>query len=119
MSLTSPTGSLINNLVANFAQPTPEAGMGATRLSYTDRRAYTVVRVVGLKTVEVRADKATRTDANGLSEVQAYAYEADADAPLETVTLRRNGRWVLKGESALHGTAFVLGYRQAYCDPSF
>lgn len=119
MSLTSPTGSLMNNLMANGNQPEPVAGMGATLLRWTDREAYTVVEVKSPTRIVVQADTATRTDAHGMSEMQAYDYAADPTAPREVFTLRKNGRWVRQGDDSKSGNALALGYRRAYHDYTF
>jgi hypothetical protein len=117
--LTGPTGSLFNNLMANSQQVSPEVGMGATRLSYTDRHAYTVIKVINPKMIVVQRDIATRTDKNGMSESQTYEYAADPEGSTDIVTLRKNGRWVVRGESAKQGTSFLIGFRKQYHDYSF
>lgn len=43
----------------------------------------------------------------------------DTDAPLETFTKRRNGRYVRKSEPMRSGTTLSLGTRAVYRDPSF
>lgn len=113
------TNSLVNILMSNGDKPTPVVGMGCTRLAWTDRHAFTVVEVVNTKTIKVRQDHAKRIDTNGVSESQTYEYTADPNAPIITVTLRKNGRWVEKGESAKHGTAYSIGSRNEYHDFSF
>lgn len=114
--LTRPTNSLVNNLMANSAYPAPEVGMGATRLSWTDRHPYTIIKIINATTIEVQADRYRRTDNHGMSEVQKYEYEADPEGSRDIVTLRKNGRWVRRGESSKHGTAFAIGFRQKYHD---
>ena len=122
MNLTKPTGSLINNLYANSRYPEPTVGMGATRLSWTDRSPYTVVKVLGPKKIVVVSDRATRTDNHGMSESQSYTFETpsegDEDYSETVLTLRPNGRWVAKGDSQ-KGTPFAIGYRNKYHDFSF
>ena len=46
------------------------------------------------------------------------AFTRDYDAPLEIYSLRKNGRWIKRGES-LRGRALTLGHRRYYRDPSF
>jgi hypothetical protein len=119
-SLLGPTGSLTNNIFANARQNVPPAvGMGATELCYTDRHAYTIVEVVSPKEIVVQQDTAIRTDKNGMSESQDYRFEANPNAKRVTVTLRKNGRWVVKGESAKNGTCYAVGGRSEYHDYSF
>lgn len=93
--------------------------MGATRLSYTDRRPYTIVRVISPKKIEVQPDNFKRVDKNGMSEMQSYEFTPDPTAPTTIVTHRKNGRWVIEGESQGQGTAFLIGERDAYHDFSF
>jgi hypothetical protein len=106
---------MMNALAPNFQ---PEVGMGATVCSYTDRKAYTVVEVWHALVV-VQEDRAIRTDTNGMSECQSYRYEANPEGVKLTFTLRRDGRWVLKGESLKGGAVLNLGDRNAYHDYSF
>lgn len=110
-------GSLTNRMLERQAV-TPEVGMGVTECMWSDRHAYTIVRVVNAKTIVVRRDKAVRTDKNGISESQTYSYEEDPTGTERTVTLRKNGRWVTKGES-MNGTGWMIGSREEYEDPSF
>jgi hypothetical protein len=117
--LLGPTHSLVNNIYAHSRQPKPEVGMGATELLYTDRHACTIVEVVNDKTIVVQADNSRRTDSNGMSECQSYEYSPNPNAPKVTVTLRKNGRWVRKGEGMKNGTTFAVGGRDEYHDYSF
>ena len=112
------TGSLVNHLMSNNGSTTPEVGMGATELSYTDRHAGTVVEVRSPTTLVFQADKVTRTDTNGMSECQSYSYEPNPAGAKVVYTLRRNGKWVQKGAS-MNGPALALGVRREYHDFSF
>jgi hypothetical protein len=111
-------GNLINRLQERTIQPTPEVGMGATLLMYSDRQAGTIVSA-GPKTLVWQRDKATRTDSNGMSDAQGYRYEPDPDGVTRTFTLRQTGQWVQQGESAKGGTKLGLGYRDEHYDYSF
>ena len=53
-----------------------EVGMGATEMMYSDRRAYTVQKIISDKRIVVTRDKVTRIDRNGPSEDQKYEYES-------------------------------------------
>ncbi len=117
--LTKPTGSMVNNIYANSYYRKPEVGMGATELMWTDRHACTIIRVINDKTIEVQHDRAIRTDANGMSDAQTYRYEPNLNAEKTIVTLRRNGRWVKKGDKMHNGTSFAIGTRNEYHDYSF
>ena len=57
-----------------------QPGDGVTAVFYSDRRAFTVVRVSPSgKTLELRQDIAIRTDGNGMSATQEYRYEEDPE----------------------------------------
>lgn len=115
------TGSLINLVSGNARYPEPKIGMGATILRWTDRDAATVVAVSASgKQVTVQQDKATRTDNLGMTDSgQTYTYEADTNAPKRIYTLRKNGAWVLKGDTLQGGERLAIGRRDTYYDFSF
>lgn len=123
-SLLGPTGSLMNNIAANSKQQLPEVGMGATELMHTDRHAGTIVELVTNRKGDIsgfywQEDDAKRTDTNGMSESQSYEYTPNPNATKVLVTLRKNGRWVKKGEDLWSGTSFSVGNRSKYYDYSF
>jgi len=111
-------GSMMNLLASRSKNPTPEVGMGATMLLWSDRHAGTVVEVKGKRLVWQR-DKATRADTYGMSDCQSYTYEANPEGETEAFTLRKNGEWVREGSSMKSGTTLGLGYRREYYDYSF
>ena len=115
-SLLGPTGSLTNNIYANSKQPAPEIGMGATQLLYSDRHAFSVIKIVSPKKIVVQRDKVTRTDSNGMSESQDYNFEPNTEGMTATLTLRKNGRWVVEGEDLWSGSSFSIGNRSEYYD---
>ena len=92
-------------------------GDGATLLMWSDRHAGTIVSAQE-KRVYWQRDEATRTDANGMSEMQSYDYTPNRLATPEVFTLRANGTWVRKGEGFRTGTRLVPG-RHEYHDYSF
>ena len=69
-------GSLANRMQEGAQLGEPYVGMGATEMLYSDRRPYTVQKVLGPKRVIVTRDSWTRLDGNGRSEEQEYAYES-------------------------------------------
>ena len=69
-------GSLANRMQEGAQLGEPYVGMGATEMLYSDRRPYTVQRVLGPRRVDVTRDRWTRVDHNGRSEDQEYAYES-------------------------------------------
>jgi hypothetical protein len=96
---------------------TPTAGMGATLLGYTDRNAYTILRVDGKKLWATR-DNVIRTDTNGMSDCQTYRYETVAYPDGDTLfTLRKDGRW--HEGKRLSGNVLLIGHRDEYYDFSF
>ena len=116
-------GSLVNTLydgdATDFASQV-KVGDGATVLYYTDRRAATVVDVRNNgKTVTVQEDTATRTDGLGMTDAQTYEYTRNLDGRTMTFTLRKNGRYVRKGDTMRGGLAVRLGVRNHYHDYSF
>ncbi|MBV8068279.1 MAG: hypothetical protein JO270_00140 [Acidobacteriaceae bacterium] len=101
-------------------QPTPEVGMGATIAYWCDRHAGTIVHVSASKReIWVQRDRAVRTDNNGLSESQTYEFSIDNSGPIYVATLRKNGRYVLKGESMKNGTRVSVGHRSEFENPSY
>jgi hypothetical protein len=114
------TGSLMNHLYANAKHPEPTVGMGATICGWTDRDGATVVAVgKNGKSVTVQEDTATRTDNNGMSDMQSYSHTPNPEASRQTFTLRKNGRWVREGSAMGQGTTLSLGHRSTYYDYSF
>ena len=111
----STNGSLQNLMFYNAKSATPTVGMGATEVCWTDRRPYTVVEVKSERRVVVKQDNWTRTDTNGMSDAQTYAFEPNPDASPVMLSLRKDGKWKMVG----NGQVFLLGTRQMYRDFSF
>jgi hypothetical protein len=109
-------GSLHNQIDGNASSPlVPTVGMGATKISWTDRHPYTIIEVRSKSTIIVQEDESIRLDGNAMSEGQTYEYKPDPNGSKYTLTLRRDGRWKVKGDT----TVFALGYRSRYHDFSF
>jgi len=102
-----------------IGMPIPVVGMGGTRTVGSDRYPFTVVRVISPTRCIIQEDTASRTDRNGLSESQEYTYAPNPAAPEVEISLRKNGRWYRKGDDISWGSAYALGMRRAYHDPSF
>jgi hypothetical protein len=96
----------------------PQIGMGATIAIGTDAYPATIVAIKGKK-VLVQMDEYRRTDKNGISEDQKYEYYPNPNAPTKTFTLRKNGRFVIEGDSMNSSVRMYIGSRRAYQDPSF
>jgi hypothetical protein len=117
VKITRNHGSLVNAIMEQSKQDQPVVGMGATRLMYSDRHPYTITKVsADGKTIEVQADTATRTDKNGMSDSQTYTYTANPNGSTDTVTLRKNGGWVTKGQGMVNGQKWAIGYREEFYD---
>lgn len=132
MILGKQTGSVVNYIAANGVrgQPTPEVGMGATLLHWTDRSPATIVKVekkAGAVTIMVQEDHAVRTDKNGMSESQTYFYTPNPEGALSYFRQSRDGTWApiklnpksnrwIKRES---GPYLRIGERERYHDFSF
>ena len=125
------TASVINHIMSRSTkgQPDPVVGMGATILHWTDRDAGTITKVFAIGkdlAIEVQQDKATRTDTNGMSEMQTYAYEADPNGARSTWRFKA-GAWkqVRYSEDTKRwrlveaGGGLQIGVRRAYHDFSF
>lgn len=117
MNLGTDTGSLVNYIHGNTVSKTPEVGMGATELRWSDREPLTIHKVEGKK-LWASYDKAERIDDNGMSECQEYEYSNENTEDYWMLfTLRKDGRWH-KG-TTLQGTALRIGQREKYYDFSF
>ena len=112
MKAVTETGSLINHVMSQATTVIPQVGMGATMLSWTDRTAGTIVKVTATQ-IHVQRDKATRTDTNGMSEVQEYSYERDENAWIAIFRKTKRG---YRDEC---GRGLAIGYRSQYHDFSF
>jgi len=112
-------GSFHNLMFSNGKYKTPEVGMGATELCWSDRHAYTIVEVVNDKTIVVQRDDAIRVDNYGMTDAQKYEYNQNTNNNKCTVTLRKNGRWVTSGQRAKGGTTWMIGSREEYYDFTF
>lgn len=114
------TGSVTNHIlgISTKGQPTPDCGMGATLLHWTDRSPATIIEVKG-KTIRVQEDDAERVDNNGMSESQTYVFSRNPAGQVTVFTLRKNGAWVRKGEPMKGGSKVRIGDRDKYHDFSF
>lgn len=107
-------GSLTNRIMECVGSEQPYVGMGATELMWSDRHAYTVVKIKSKNRILVTRDIAKRVDNNGMSECQTYEYTQDKDAePVELIKTKRG--WKMLGCDR----RFMLGRRDEYFDYSF
>lgn len=97
-----------------------EVGMGVTEILYSDKHAYTVIEVSKSgKKASIQRDTATRTDDNGLSEVQSYRYEENLDGEIQQIKLYADGLWHINKRGKGKGNVVVVGIRHEYRDPTF
>ncbi len=110
------TVNVISMALSNHLPPTPEVGMGATRLGYSDRHAHTIIEVSKSgKRITVQRDHAVRTDSNGMSDMQTWECTPNPTGATQVLSLRKNGRWAEVG-----GTTFYsIGTRREYYDYGF
>ena len=136
MSISVITPACINEVMNTKANENPEVGMGATRFVGSDRYAMVVVKVNSKKNVEIAhvphdmEDKFV-TDEYGIMRlpdeylnkiIELGNKKMDFGKPYYAgipYSLRKNGRWLPKGEG-LWGTCSVrFGYAENYMDPCF
>lgn len=86
---------------------TPEVGMGATKLWYSDRTPFTVIEVKSPKRIVVQMDK-----------VRKEVIERDENGSIYELSLRKNNRWVEVGQRK-EAEFYMLNTRYAYTDPHF
>lgn len=124
MKLGTETGSLVNHIASRGKIPEITVGMGATLLSWSDRTPGTVVDIKG-NIVAVQEDNYTRTDNNGMSEMQEYEYTPNPQGTIHFFRIKgervekihRNGETKRWNKIADGGVAF--GRRERYYDFSF
>ena len=95
----------------------PEIGMGATNYVGSDCYPYTVVEIKSPKTIVVKpnAHRADPDKEGGMGHQNwIIDEEPNQDAPGETLTLRKNGYWIRKGQAMQGGARFVTGERHYY-----
>lgn len=93
----------------------PCVGLPCTICYYSDKRAATVTRIISEKKIEVTH--------NVVKTIDYYAgdYEVLPDLMPRTdiFTKRRNGQWVMEGQSVRDGVVLMLHYQRHYIDPHF
>ena len=106
----------------------PTGEDAATMNSWSDRNPATIVKRTAT-TITVQEDNVVNLSSeadreSGLTFARGHGtvviYERNYDAPLVTYTLRRNGRWMLKGAPMnSRGASLTIGTRDYYRDPHF
>jgi hypothetical protein len=95
----------------------------ATINSWSDRDPATIVKRTE-RTIVVQRDRTSQMsspshDAHANGKGSVVIFQRDYDAPLETYTLRSNGRFVRKGDTMRSRATLTIGRRDVYRDPSF
>lgn len=104
----------MSNIMASARQPVPVVGMGVTLCKYTDREAGTVVRVSDSgKSFWFTIDDAMRTDSNGMSDCQTYAYKSNPNGYEYMARQNKTGGWVANKMSV------IVGRRDKHYDYTF
>ncbi len=107
---------LLNVVKTKQEVATPEVGMGATYLSWTDRHAYTIISVSASgKSFKMQQDTARRVGKIEVSENQKYSFATNLNGQILTVRMTKNG-WRIGGQ---RGTKVLVGVREEYYDYSF
>lgn len=97
----------------------PEIGMGATILYWSDRTPCTIIRISKSgKHIVVQCDQYKIVSGSEVDGSAEYEYNRNENGSVYDFTLRKNGRWVKKGES-IKGLALGIGERYRYYDPCF
>lgn len=104
---------MAENWNENLLTPvTAQVGGGASLCWWSDRTACTIIKKTA-KTITIQADRAQRTDDNGMSESQTYTYTADPEG--STYVCRwsdKRNRYIWNGQAIING-------RHEYYDYSF
>jgi hypothetical protein len=99
---------------------TPKVGDGATTCVFSDCNPATVTWVSPTgKTVKARGDNWKVVSGGEHDGSAEYEYSPDPNAYESTYTLRKNGRYVQKGESMRHGMRLSVGHRRRYYNPHY
>lgn len=113
------------NTTANTAKTAivPEVGMGASYGAGSDSYPATIVSVSKSgKSLEIVEDSVLVTGEwnEGEYSPETFVTMADPEAPRRTYTLRKNGRWILKGQPiTAYYMALSIGRRSYRQDPHF
>ena len=135
MKIGTQTGSLVNHIYSNMTigAPAPTVGMGATTLSWTDRHAATVVKVIELKSkvwayeIHIIEDKPTVVSGSAHDGSAVYTFEPNPTGYLDIFRMdRKTGKWVRGYTNQQTGRfkqrrngGLILGMREHYYDPHF
>ena len=112
-------GSIDNRMMENSKMPTPQVGMGATEMCYTDRHPYEVIAVKDDRHITVRELDWKRIDTNGMSDCQDYEYFSNPENRTAELFRTKQGQWRERIGRSLGCNGFYIGYAERYHDFSF
>ena len=92
----------------------PEVGMGATKLWWSDRTPYTIIRIVSEKCIVIQEDLYRRIDHNGMSEDQTWEMGSNPTGITVSIRKHKDGAWY-----DANGGKYLIGKREVYYDYSF
>jgi hypothetical protein len=100
-------GSIHNRIQerAVIGAPTPEVGMGATLLYFSDRHAGTITRIFkdrGQDALEVTEDSSRLVSGSKMSEEQEYEFQANPKGKKHYFKKDQNGFWRSMRYRVLH-----------------
>ncbi len=95
-------------------KPDIPIGTGVTYGIGGDCYPYTVIAQPNPKTLIIQSDDTTWVEENGK---KVCKYTPNPNAATREITLRNNGRWVLKGDSMNSGGFYTIGHRRYYQSP--
>ncbi len=122
------TGSIVNAIGRQTKDILePKVGVGCTVLMWSDRSPATIVEVSPSKRsiwVVGNGYKNFPGHCNAFTEDQKYVIEPIPPEKAnrkyaEEYTLRKNGKYVAKGEPYLGGSVLLIGVQEVYRDPHF
>jgi hypothetical protein len=111
--------NIVNTIIDAHQNADPVVGDGVTELCYTDRRAYTIIKIISNKEIIIQRDKTIRLDPKGMSDCQRYEYSTDKTGETVTLTKRNNNKWYVKTIPMRYSNIFIIGLRNRYHNFSF
>jgi len=135
MNIGTQTNSVVNHLYSRMTDgaPAPEVGMGATKLSWTDRHAATVTKVTQLTSkvwayeIFVIEDKPTVVSGSVHDGSAVYTFEPNPSGYADMYRMeRKTGKWVrgyINQETGRfkqrRSGGLIIGMRDHHFDPHF
>lgn len=98
---------------------TPEVGMECTICFYSDSRPAKVSRIISPKRIEVKELSYKCIKGSAQDGSAEYEYFDDPNGAERIFSLRKNGKWIIVGNSTKDGIKLSLGHAHYYYDPHF